>query len=277
MENQELLEKLRREMRIRGFSQRTIKSYYLYNKHLLEFIKKNAQEVTEDDVKNYLDYLLTQKKVKKVTLNHVISALKFFYDGILEKTIFLKIKRPHREKTIPTILTKEEVKKMIDYTDNKKHKLLIKFAYATGLRVSELVKLRVEHLDLKEGLVYVRGGKGSKDRVVPIPKILVDELREYLISRRGEHPYLFPGVKNRHLSIRSAEKIVNRAAKKSRIDKWVTVHTLRHSFATHLLNDGVDIRFIQKLLGHKRLTSTEIYTHLTTENLKKIRNPLENL
>ncbi|MCX6821322.1 MAG: tyrosine-type recombinase/integrase [Candidatus Aenigmarchaeota archaeon] len=277
MENQELLDKLLREMRIRGFSQRTIKSYFLYNKHLINFTKKNALEITEDDIKNYLDFLLTQKKVKKVTLNHVISALKFFYDSLLEKTIFLRIKRPHRERTIPTILTKEEVKKMIDYTDNKKHKLLIKFTYATGLRVSELVRLKIENLDLKEGLVYVRAGKGSKDRVVPIPKILVDELMEYLISRKDENIYLFPSFKANHLSKRSAEKIISRAAEKARINKWVTVHTLRHSFATHLLNAGTDIRFIQKLLGHKRLTSTEIYTHLTTEDLKRIKNPLEYL
>ena len=277
MENKELLDKLLREMRIRGFSQRTIKSYFLYNKHLIDFAKKAALEITEDDIKNYLDYLLVQKKVKKVTLNHVISALKFFYDNVLGKTIFLRIKRPHRERTIPTILTKEEVKKMIDYTDNKKHKLLIKFTYATGLRVSELVRLKIEHLDLKEGLVYVRAGKGSKDRVVPIPKILVDELREYLISRKDDSIYLFSGTGINHLSKRSAEKIINTAAKKARINKWVTVHTLRHSFATHLLNAGTDIRFIQKLLGHKRLTSTEIYTHLTTEDLKRIKNPLEDL
>lgn len=201
--------------------------------------------------------------------------MKFYYEDVLKRHFFYDIKRPKKEETIPTVLTKEEIKRLIEVTNNPKHKLLIKFLYASGLRVNETVKVRINDLDLEEGLVFVKGGK---DRKSILSKNLVEELNEYLNTRKDNNPFLFPGAREgKHLSVRSAQKIIEKSARIVGIKKNVTCHSLRHSFATHLLEKGVDIRFIQKLIGHKRLTTTQVYTKISTQQLKKITSPLDDL
>jgi integrase/recombinase XerD len=267
------LEKLETELKLRAFSERTVQSYMFYNKKFLEFIKKEPDQVTEDDVKKYIADLLS-KNISPKSVVLIKAALKFFYDEILKKNI-VTFKSPKVSQKLPTVLTREEVKKLIDSVDNKKHKLIIKLLYSSGLRLSEVINLKVGDIELDEGIGWVRSGKGKKDRIFIISDKIVDDLKSQ-IRRKDETQFLFEGWDGA-MSARNVQKIVSSAVKKAEINKSVHVHTLRHSFATHLLESGEDIRKIQELLGHTNLSTTQLYTHLTTEDLKKVKNPLDSL
>jgi len=271
-----LFEKFKLEMDARGFSPKTKKTYLWYNSNFLKFTEKQPEEVDETDVKKYISYLL-EKGHTKTTANFAISALKFFYEEILAKK--LNIKRPKKEQKLPTILTKEEIKRMIESTENLKHKLLIEFIYATGARVSEAVKIKINDVLFEEGIIIIRGGKGAKDRQVMLPEKLKNKITEFLGIKNHEDLYLFSSQANpqKHISIKTAQLIIKHAAQKAGIKKRVSCHTLRHSFATHLLESGVDIRIIQKLLGHQRITATQIYTQISNQTIKNIRSPIEDL
>jgi len=269
----EVLQKLGNELKLRGFSERTLKMYLFYNQKFLEFIKKSPEEVNEDDIKAFI-----AKKMEEGTSTKSIilikAALKFFYDEVLKKGI-VNFKSPKVPKKLPTVLTKEEVKKIIDSIENEKHKLIVMFLYSSGLRLSELINLKVKDLELNERIGWVRTGKGEKDRMFIISERLVEELRKFT---EGKNPddYVFSGRKGR-LSPRTVQKIVKIAVKKAGINKEVSPHTLRHSFATHLLEAGENIRKIQELLGHASLNTTQVYTHISKEELKKIKSPLDEL
>lgn len=268
---------LERELKIRGFSRKTIKAYLHYNKKFLNYARKSPKEITNEDIKRYLEYL-ANRQVSNATLNLVINALKFYYTQILKRKFFFGIKHPKKEKRLPVVLTKDEVKKMLEATENLKHKLLMEIMYASGLRVSEVIKLKIPDIDLEERIIRVNLGKGKKDRQTILSKRAIEDLKIYLQNRSDENPYVFPGAQNKeHLSTRSAQKIVLQAAKLAGIKKDVSCHSLRHSFATHLLEKGVDIRYIQKLLGHKRLETTQVYTKVSTQKLKEIGSPLDDL
>lgn len=202
------------------------------------------------------------------------AALKFFYDEVLGKGI-VKLKTPKIAKKLPVVLTKEEISKLIDSIKNRKHKLMVMFMYSSGLRLSELLNLKVGDLELDEKIGWVRSGKGSKDRMLLLSNKLIDEMREYIQSKK-ESDYIFTGRKER-MTPRNVQKIIKRAIKIAGIEKDVHPHSLRHSLGTHLLEDGVDIRKIQVLLGHANLSTTQIYTQVSNEELKKIKNPLDEL
>jgi site-specific recombinase XerD len=271
------LETLEKELKIRNYSQKTVKSYLFYNMKFLEFIKKSSDKVRSIDIKIYLNYL-KDKGLSGNAISHIVSALKFYYEQVLGRKLFYSIRYPRREKRLPTVLTRDEIKKIIDSLKNKKHKLLIKIVYGSGLRVSEVVKLKISDLDLDKGIIHVICSKRRKDRNTILPKNLIEELNLYLKSRKDDNLYLFPGAtKDEHLSIRSVQKIVKNATRLAGINKRVYVHALRHSFATHLLESGVDIKNIAELLGHNRLDTTLIYLHTSTEHLKNIRSPLDDL
>lgn len=270
-----MLKKLETELKLRGFSSKTVSSYLFHNKKFLEFTKKNSNEVTQDDIKSYLSYLISEKKLKPSSVNLSLSALRFFYEEILKRKLFVDIKTVKLEKKIPTVLTKEEIKKMLAATKNSKHRLLIKMMYSSGLRVSECVNLKMDDLDLDEKLGVVRNGKGKKDRNIILSENLIDDLKKYVNKRKDSNPYIFY-IKNRNLSVRQAQKVVSMAAKKAGVKKRVFCHALRSSFATHLLENGTDIRVIQELLGHANLSTTERYTKISTEQIKKVKSPLDH-
>lgn len=272
-----IIDKLITELKIRGFTQATIKSYTTHNKRFLEFIKKNPEDISEDDVKSYMAYLVSERNLKPASINLTLSSLRFLYENILRKKIFTEIKPPKIEKKLPTVLTKHEIKKLIDSTKNPKHKLLIEFLYSSGLRVSECVNLKINDLDLNEKMGRVISGKGKKDRNIILSNKLIDSLNKYLKKRKIKSEYIFQSFNGDHISVRMAQKIVNKAAKKAEIKRRVFCHALRSSFATHLLEAGVDIRYIQTLLGHSSISTTERYTHVSTKELKKIKSPLDNL
>lgn len=275
MNNQDFLNKLIVELKISKNSEYTLRNYLKSNKDFLEFTKKSPDQVQEDDVKLYVAGKLSEKSSTSIII--FLSAIKYAYSSILKNDITAGIKRPKKEKTIPTVLSKEELKKLIENLKTKKSKLMISFMYATGMRVSEVVKLKVNDLDFEEKIGYARQAKGKKDRIFNIPESLTKKLKKHVESQKqANQEFVFSGRKGK-MTPRNLQKIVSKAAKRAEIKKKVHCHTLRHSFATHLLENKVDIRKIQELLGHADLSTTQIYTHISTEELKKIKSPLDTL
>lgn len=271
-----MLDKLETELKIRGFSKRTVENYLFHTKNFLDFVNKNPQDVKEEDAKRYIAYLMSERKLKPSSVNLALSSLKFFYNEILQNSAFNAVKAPKLEKKLPTVLTKDEIKRMINAVENPKHRLLIEFMYSSGLRVSECVSLKLDDLDISEKIGKIKHGKGNKERYIILSENLLKHLDDYIAKKTGKSPYIF-SVKERPITIRQAQKVVKEAAKKAGIKKRVFCHALRSSFATHLLEAGTDIRVIQELLGHANLSTTQIYTKVSTQQLKKVKSPLDTL
>ncbi|MAG91237.1 integrase [Candidatus Woesearchaeota archaeon] len=271
-----MLKKLETELKIRGFSARTVETYLYHNKRFLDYVKKDPKEVIEDDAKNYMAYLMSELKYSPRSVNLALSALKFSFSEILQNTAFNAVKAPKSEKKLPTVLTKDEIKKILDAVENPKHRLLIEFMYSSGLRVSECVSLKIDDLDLKEKMGKIRHGKGNKERHIILSSNLIGHFNDYLSTKKDKSQFIF-SVKGRPISVRQAQKVVKGAAEKAGIKKRVFCHALRSSFATHLLEAGTDIRVIQELLGHSDLSTTQIYTKVSTQQLKKVKSPLDTL
>lgn len=271
--NSHPLSNLAQELIIRGFSRRTIKSYLSHNQKFLDFVGKSAREVNSQDIKDYLLYLRCKKSYSNTSLNNAISALKFYYQQILKRKLFFNIKRPKKENFLPVVLSRQEIVKIINCTNNLKHKLILSLLYGSGLRVSEVVKLKISDLDLDNKIILIKASKGNKDRYSLLSQQSIKLLEVYLdlINKKPllTKEVLFP------LSQRTVQKIFTQALQKAGIKKQATCHSLRHSFATHLLDRGVDIRHIQKLLGHKNIKTTESYTHVSNQYLKSIKSPLD--
>ena len=290
-----IFENLETELKLRGFSERTIKTYLWQNNQFIEWLKMRKdvkegfqatladngsdvgfQNVTRGDIKTYIAFLLSDKGMKPSSVNLAISALKFLYEEIMKKDFFKDIKKPKSEKKLPVVLTKDEVKRLLAAIENPKHRLLVEFMYGSGLRVSEAVGLKIDDLDLNENIGIVRSSKGKKDRNIIIPKRLQRQLELYLSSRKDSNPYIFH-IADRAITTRQAQKVVKEAANRAEIKKRVFCHALRSSFATHLLEEGTDIRIIQELLGHADLGTTQIYTKVSTERIKKVKSPFDTL
>jgi len=232
--------------------------------------------VENSDVRDYLFHLVEEKEVSTSTLNTAINALKFYYGEVLKRRFAYEIKRPKKDKKLPVVLSQEEVSRILSSVTNIKHRLILMLMYSAGLRVGEVVKLRVEDIDAGRGMIRIRGGKGRKDRYTILSEVALKTFKEYVEKYKPEK-WLFPGQrKNKHISTGTVQAIFEKAGDKADIKKEVTVHSLRHSFATHLLS-GVDLRCIQEMLRHKHSKTTEIYTHVSTKNLSKIKSPLDML
>lgn len=264
-----MFEVLKMELELRGYSKKTIKSYLYYNFDFIDFIKKRPNYVSVSDIKKYLIYNINKKPR---TINLIISSLKFYYDIICKKRLFKYIKRMKQEKNIPLVISRENIKQMIDMTHNLKHKILIELLYGSGLRVGECVKLKITDLNLNEGYGIIRQGKGKKDRYIILSGKFVYDFRNYFNKRKDDNHYIFNTSKG-HYSIRTAEVIVNNAARKIGLN--VFPHALRSSFATHLIDNNVHISKIQKLLGHSKRQTTENYIKTSTKDLKEISSPLD--
>ena len=266
------LDNLKQELKIRNYSFRTIKSYLYYNNELLNFCQKNPKEINTQDIKNYLEYLSDTKSASTISIAY--NAIQFYYREIWKRSFFLNIHQPKKSKYLPVVLSKEEIKRIIRVTKNLKHNCIISLLYGTGVRVGELVRIKMCDLDLDRMMLRVFQGKGRKDRMVILPmklKTVLEKQQELKIA----DDYLFTNNNDGHLTEATIQKIVARSAKLADIKKTVSPHTLRHSFATHLLEDGIDIRYIQELLGHARLQTTQIYTHVAKSELAGIDSPLD--
>jgi len=264
-----LLGKLEENLKLRNYSKETIKGYISHVKNYLEYSKDkgiNPQSAKE--------FLLAKISINNpASIGHNVFAIKYFFKEILRQK--LDIPNPKRNKTIPDILTMNEIKKLIGNTSNIKHKLIIKMLYGCGLRVSEIVNLKKSDLNFNEGLIKIRLAKCNKDRFVKIPSSMKNELENYYNLLNED--ILFPSNRGRKITKKTIGKIVENAAKKSNIKKRVYPHLLRHSFATHLLEQGTDLRIIQKLLGHSDIKTTQIYTQISQASIKNIKSPLDNI
>lgn len=266
------LEKITTELKLRDCSQRTIGSYIFFLKPFLEKIE-NLEEVTIEQTKNFLASLIDKYSNKSRAL--AVSSLRFFFKRVVDRPdIFVKLETPKKEKKLPIVLSTQEITNLIDSAEFVKTQLIVKFLYSSGLRVSELVNLKPGDLDLEENIGWVRKGKGSKDRIFKIAESLSKQIKRYL-NKNPENKYLFS--KNKPLTTRNIQILIKKLAKKAKIHKKVTPHTLRHSFATHLLDGGVNLLVIQQLLGHENLETTRIYIHISQEQIKSVKSPLDNL
>ncbi|HEY9205719.1 MAG TPA: site-specific tyrosine recombinase/integron integrase [Candidatus Methanoperedens sp.] len=270
------LKKLETELKLRGFSKQTSKMYLFYNTKFLEFIKKSPDDVEEDDIREFLAHKMSDHSLSNASIALIKASLKFFYKDMLGKNLSL-IKTPKASKKLPVVLSRSEIKNLLENTGNLKHRLLIELLYSTGLRLSECINLKYSDLDPDDGIGWVRMGKGAKDRIFIISEMFRKDLLQYR-EKSGDDGkgYIF-SVNGRKMSPRGVQHAIKAAAKRAGIEKDVHVHTLRHSFATHLLENGVDIRKIQKLLGHSNLQTTQIYTQVSSEEIKKIKSPLDML
>jgi site-specific recombinase XerD len=270
-ENENLLRRLEEHIKLKNYSKETLKSYLTHIKKYLEYLDLKDEAPNLQNAKNYV--LKKLEKNEPSSVHHTIFALEYFFKNVLHEK--LSIPKPKRNKKIPEILTSEEIKKMIDSTSNIKHRLILKMLYGCGLRVGEIIGICKKDLNFEEKLIHIRLAKGKRDRFVKMPESLVEDLKAY--TQLVNEEIVFPSNRGGKLTKKTISKIVDNASKKAGIKKEVYPHLLRHSFATHLLENGTDLRVIQKLLGHSDIKTTQIYTQISQANIKNIKSPLDNL
>jgi len=272
-----LREEMIREMELRNLSKNTQRSYLAAVSGLAKHYRRSPDEVTKEMMEDYLLYLKQDKGHAPTSIGSVITGLRFFYNHVLRHEHLAPgctfSKKPRK---LPTVLTQEEIWKIINAADNVKHRLILMATYSAGLRASEVIALKPEHIDSERMLVKVVDGKGRKDRYTLLSVKFLEELRQYYRTYRPKD-YLFPSShKGRtSLSYETVREIYDKAREKAGIQRGAGLHTLRHSFATHLLENGYDIRKIQILLGHSCLSTTMIYVHVSRKTLSKIKSPLD--
>lgn len=266
------LDKTSVELRYRNYSLRTIDSYLGCLKDFFAYLGGNYERFDEFRVKNYL-VCLRDRGLSGQTVNVRLNAIKFFYENIVHVQFKLNLHFSKKSKRLPAILSREEIGRIIQVIENEKHRLLVSLAYGAGLRVSEIIRLRIKDVDLANLQLFINQSKGQRDRVTVIPEKLKAELFQFMAGQKADD-YLFESERGGRLTERTAQKIFERAVRIAGIVKDATFHSLRHSFATHLLENGVDVRYVQELLGHQNIRTTQIYTHLTNMALKNIKSPL---
>jgi site-specific recombinase XerD len=265
------------KLELKKYSLNTARTYINCFEAYLQYYKdKDLLGLNEVDIRNYLQQLVASGKSDSY-INQSINSIKFYYEVVQGMpNRFYSIERPFKTQSLPTVLSKEEVTRMIGVTANIKHKCIIELLYSAGLRRSEVLTLTISDIDSNRMLIKVVNGKGRKDRFTLLGEHTLDNLRKYYLAYKPKK-YLFEGEKEQRYSATSVVKIVSRAAKKAGIQKKVTPHTLRHSFATHLLEAGVNLRNIQILLGHSSTKTTEIYTHIADSSFSGIKSPIDLL
>ena len=266
------LNELTTELKLRNYSQKTIKSYSLCLKDFFAYLKSDYEKIDIDKIKNFL--LLKQAKGNAPqTVNLYLNAVKFFYRDVLKNPKKIDIKFAKRTKKIPVVLSRKEIIDILNTYKNKKHKLLIGISYGAGLRVSEAVDLKVKDLNIDDLTIHLKEAKGGRDRITIFPEKMKDALIR-IIAGKDKNDYVFESERGGKLTTRTAQKVFENGLKRAKIKKEATFHSLRHSFATHLLENGTDIRYIQELLGHQNIWTTQIYTKVMNPNLRKIKSPL---
>lgn len=273
------IDKFKQWMQSKRYSSSTIKTYCdALKSFLAHFNNKPVTEITNQDVITYNNEYILEKKLSESYQNQVVNAIKLFFVTIQNRKIEIeKIHRPKRSKLLPNVLSKDEVKAILEAPINLKHKTMLSLVYSCGLRCGELLALKPVHIDSQRNIVLLKNSKGKKDRIVPLSPKILEMLREYFKAYKPVN-YLFEGqtVGNPY-DDRSLQQVLKQSIKKAGITKPVTLHWLRHSYATHLLESGTDLRYIQELLGHSSSKTTEIYTHVSTKNIQQIKSPFDSL
>jgi integrase/recombinase XerD len=266
-------------MHYRRYSPNTIKTYTETLEIFFRFFQNRALEsLTIEDIIDFNNDYILKKNLSASYQNQVINAIKLFYRNRFNRAMEVDfIQRPRREKRLPNVLSKKEIKAILEAPTNLKHRAMISLIYACGLRRSELLNLTLKDIHSDRNLLFIRQSKGKKDRVVPISMKLIAMLRDYYKAFKPK-TWLFEGqLAGEKYSERSIQLVLNQSVSKAKINKQVSLHWLRHSYATHLLESGTDLRYIQELLGHSSSKTTEIYTHVSTRNLQQIRSPFDDL
>ncbi|WP_396146207.1 tyrosine-type recombinase/integrase [Flavobacterium sp.] len=266
-------------LRSKRYSEKTIITYCDGLKSFLVFYnKKPIQSITNEDVIIFNNEYIIKNKLSESYQNQIVNAIKLYFKIIRETKIDIeKIHRPKRAKTLPNVLSKEEVKAILEAPTNIKHKMMLSLIYSCGLRSGELLALEPKHIDSKRNIVLLKNSKGKKDRIAPLSPKILELLRSYYLIYKPVK-YLFEGnIIGEPYSEKSLQSIIKQSIKKASIKKPVTLHWLRHSYATHLLESGTDLRYIQELLGHSSSKTTEIYTHVSTKNIQQIKSPFDDL
>ncbi|WP_339810250.1 site-specific tyrosine recombinase/integron integrase [uncultured Imperialibacter sp.] len=263
------------KLALKKYSSSTIRSYVMYFERFINHYKHlEINSLNELHIRAFLEQMVKNKSSNSA-LNMAVNAIKFYFEIVQDMpNRFYEIERPNKEQKLPKVLSKEEVKAIIANTNNIKHRCIVELLYSAGLRRSELINLKISDINSDRMMVRVEGGKGNKDRFTLLSATVLANLRRYFVQCKPK-TYLFEGVGEAQYSAASVKAIVSKAAKKAKILKLVSPHMLRHSFATHLLESGADLRQIQILLGHNSLKTTEIYTHVASHTFNNIKNPLD--
>ncbi|NQU88749.1 MAG: tyrosine-type recombinase/integrase [Mariniphaga sp.] len=260
------------------YSQNTIDVYSSYFKDFIShFNGRDLTEIKKVDINQHILGLIRKHKISASQQNQRINAIKFYYEKVLGLSKeFYQIERPRKERVLPTVISEEEVMAILLALSNIKHKTIVATIYSAGLRRNELINLRKQDIDFDKKIIFIRGAKGKKDRISILSEATATVMKVYL-KKYNPNYWMFEGPERKQYSATSIGKILNNAVKKAGIEKKVTPHMLRHSFATHLLEQGVDIRYIQTLLGHESSKTTDIYTHVSKKSLAKIKSPLDQI
>jgi site-specific recombinase XerD len=274
----ELRRRMIRDMTVRGFSPHTHESYLAAVRGLAKHYRRPPDRITAEEVQTYLAHMVTHRKLAWSSCNVAVSAFRFLYHVTLgHDAIEFEVPGTKQPQRIPEILSRDEVSRLLEAPSNPKHRLLLATVYAGGLRVSEVVRLRVSHIDRARMTLRVEQGKGRRDRIVPLSRKLVEQLQTYW-QNNPPGVWLFPNRKgNGPLDITSAQRIFMRAKLRAGIDKRGGIHSLRHAFATHLIESGADVPTVQRLLGHRSVSTTMRYFHISQTRLATLRSPLDLL
>jgi len=273
MLKEKFLQKTLDEIKRRDYSPFTAKNYLMCLRKYFDFKKRGFDHMNAENIKEFLTYKQNLGAAPQ-TLNLYLNAIKFFYREIIHTKRHINVKFAKRNKRLPVVLTRDEISNILESIKNPKHKLMVALAYGSGLRVSEVVKLKLRDINLSEKLIHIKYSKGKKDRITILPESLCDQLEVILLSKH-KNDYVFESIRGGKLSTRALQAVLENALKNLGMTKPATFHSLRHSFATHLIEDGVDIRYVQELLGHSKIQTTQIYTQVTNLNIQKLHSPLK--
>lgn len=263
---------IKREMEIKNYSRKTIDAYIRCIKDLISYYHKPPRKINLEEIKVFL-----QRKIAKgasaSTISVYANAFNFLYGKIYRKKFNMKIKHPRRASRIPIVLSKSEIQKITLLAKNTKHQAIISLAYSSGLRVGEIQNLKIRDIDFGEKTIHIKQSKGKKDRITILSKKIIPGLKK-MVGEKNTDDFVFESERGGKMATRTLQKIFSTACQKAKIKKMATFHSLRHSFATHLLEQGTDIRHIQELLGHSNIQTTQIYTKVTNPSIKNIKSPL---
>ena len=277
--NRTALKRMHELLLLKAYSPHTVRTYCIEFAQLLYMLKDTPVDVlTPERLRAYLLYCVTKLKLSENVIHSRMNAIKFYFEQVLrrDKFFFEGVPRPKKKSLLPKVLSKNDITKIFSRVNNPKHLLMLKLCYGMGLRVSEIVNLKIACIDSGRMLVHIEAAKGKKDRYVTLPSSILDELRNYYRAYRPK-VYLFEGQFGGQYAIRSVQAVFKSAMQKAKIKKSVGVHGLRHSYATHLLECGTDMYFIQRLLGHKDIKTTEVYAKVSNRQLGSIKSPLDDL
>jgi integrase/recombinase XerD len=276
--NQPAMQRYLETLQLKAYSVSTINTYRNEFGQLLYFLKeKKVDDLEVEQLRGYFLHCINTLKLSENTLHSRINAVKFYFEKVLHRPqFFIEIPRPKKPSILPKVINAQDIKRLFEVTTNLKHNTMLKLCYGMGLRVSEIVNLKITDIDSKNMQVFIERAKGKKDRYANLPETILGQLRAYFLEYKPKK-YLFEGQYGDIYSVRSAQQVFSDALKKAKINKVIGIHGLRHSFATHLMEAGTDVKFIQELLGHNDINTTLRYTHVSEKSLKKIISPLDRM